>query len=78
MIVSTANAYKFPCDVYKAIADEYVEDAKKATKKLFSFSGEEVPVPLADLDKKQIRFTKIINKANIADEVLNYTTLEKK
>lgn len=73
VIVSTANAYKFPCDVYQALSGEYVDDAKKATKKLFSFSGEEVPVPLAELDKKQVRFTKIIDKADIADEVLKYT-----
>ncbi len=73
VIVSTANAYKFPCDVYQALSGEYVDDAKKAAKKLFSFSGEEVPVPLAELDKKQVRFTKIIDKADIADEVLKYT-----
>ncbi|MDE6189843.1 MAG: threonine synthase, partial [Clostridia bacterium] len=78
VIVSTANAYKFPCDVYKAVSGDWVDDAKKATKKLFAFTGEEVPTPLADLDKKQVRFTKIIDKANIADEVLNYTGAEKK
>ncbi len=73
VVVSTANAYKFPCDVYDAVAGEYVEDAKKATKKLHSFTGEEVPEPLADLDKKEIRFTKIIDKNDIADEVIAYT-----
>ncbi len=77
VVVSTANAYKFPCDVYEAISGERVEDAKKATKKLYSFSGEEVPEPLADLDKKQIRFTKIIDREKIADEVLAYTASEK-
>lgn len=78
VIVSTANAYKFPCDVYKAVSGEYVGDAKKAAKKLFAFTGEEAPEPLADLDKKKIRFTKIIDKSDIADEVLQYTAVNKR
>ncbi|MDE6474655.1 MAG: threonine synthase [Clostridia bacterium] len=72
VIVSTANAYKFPCDVYDALAEEYIDDAQKATKKLHSYTGEEVPEPLADLDKKQVRFTKVIAKQNIEDEILEY------
>ncbi len=73
VVVSTANAYKFPCDVYEAIAGERVEDAKKATKKLHAFTGEDVPEPLADLDKREVRFTNVIDKSQIAEEVLKYT-----
>lgn len=73
VIVSTANAYKFPCDVYEAVSGERVDDAQKATKKLESFTGEEVPEPLADLDKREIRFTNVIDKKDIAEEVLKYT-----
>ncbi len=73
VVVSTANAYKFPCDVYDALAQDYIEDAQKATKKLYSYTGEEVPEPLSDLDKKQVRFTKVIAKEDIEKQVLEYT-----
>ncbi|MDE6372713.1 MAG: threonine synthase, partial [Clostridia bacterium] len=72
VIVSTANAYKFPCDVYDALAEDYIEDAQKATKKLHSYTGEEVPEPLAELDKKPVRFTKVIAKQDIEKEILEY------
>ncbi len=72
VVVSTANAYKFPCDVYSSLTGSYVEDAFKAAKKLESYSGEEVPVPLRDLDKKQVRFDKVIDKSQIENEVLEY------
>ena len=73
VIVSTANAYKFPCDVYGALTEENISDAQKATKKLNAYTGEDVPEPLSDLDSREIRFTKVIAKENIKDEVLEYT-----
>ncbi len=73
VVVSTANAYKFPCDVYEAVAGERIEDAQKAIKKLASFTGEDVPEPLKDLDKREVRFTNVIDKSEIAEEVLKYT-----
>lgn len=73
VVVSTANAYKFPCDVYEAVSGERIDDAQKATKKLSSFTGEEVPEPLRDLDKREVRFKNVIDKSKIADEVLKYT-----
>lgn len=73
VVVSTANAYKFPCDVYEAVAGERIEDAQKATRKLASFTGEDVPEPLKDLDKREVRFTNVIDKSKIAEEVLKYT-----
>ena len=72
VIVSTANAYKFPCDVYDALMGEYIDDAQKATKKLRAYTGEDTPIPLTDLDKKQVRFTKVIAKEDIENEVLSY------
>lgn len=73
VIVSTANAYKFPCDVYQAVSKIKENDAFVATKKLVSFSGVDTPEPLKDLDKKAVRFKGIIDKENIAQAVLDYT-----
>lgn len=72
IIVSTANAFKFPCDVYEAINEEKIVDALKATKKLASFSGMDVPEPLVNLDKKTVRFSEVIEKNEIANKVLEY------
>ena len=46
VIVSTANAYKFPCDVYQALSGEYVDDAKKATKNSFPSRARKFPFRL--------------------------------
>ena len=72
VVVSTANAYKFPCDVYRSLTGDEIEDAFKASKKLHGFTGEEIPEPLSNLDKKQVRFTKIVDKADIESVVLEY------
>ena len=55
------------------MTEENISDAQKATKKLNAYTGEDVPEPLSDLDSREIRFTKVIAKENIEDEVLEYT-----
>lgn len=72
VVVSTANAYKFPCDVYRCLTGDEIDDAFKASKKLHGFTGEEIPEPLGNLDKKQVRFTEIVDKADIEKVVLEY------
>ncbi|MGN0771308.1 MAG: threonine synthase, partial [Christensenellales bacterium] len=72
VVVSTANAYKFPCDVYRSLTGDEVEDAFKASRKLHGFTGEDVPEPLSNLDKKQVRFTEKVDKADIENVVLEY------
>lgn len=72
VVVSTASAFKFPCDVYEAVNSTKMNDAFKATKKLASFSGMDIPEPLIDLDRRPIRFDDVIEKDQIAEKVLNY------
>lgn len=72
VIVSTANPFKFPCDVYNALSHSNIDDAFKAGKKLEAYSGEEIPEPLSDLDKKTVRFSKVIAKEDIQKEVLDH------
>lgn len=74
IIVSTASAFKFPCDVYAAINEEMIEDALKATKKLASFAGADVPEPLVDIEKRKVIFKDVIDKTDIAAKVLEYAT----
>lgn len=72
VIVSTASAYKFPCDVYQALTATRIDDALKASQKLESFTGTEVPQPLEGLESKPVRFTQVIEKEQIDEVVLRY------
>lgn len=70
VIVSTANPYKFPQSVYKAVSQNEESDADKAVKKLAGFSGMEVPSAIENLSEKPILHHKIIAKDKIVDTVL--------
>lgn len=72
VVVSTANAYKFPADVYEAVGGEKIEDAFTATEKLHEVTGEEVPEPLNGLKDRPVRFEEVIDRSKIADKVVEY------
>lgn len=70
VIVSTANPYKFPQDVHKAVAKQYEEKADKAVKRLESFSGMDAPEQILDLKGKAILHDLVIDKDEIKDSLL--------
>jgi threonine synthase len=72
VVVSTASPYKFAADVYFALTNEKINDPFDAIKKLESYTGLEIPDGLKDLDKKEERFKKVIQKDGLKDEVLSY------
>lgn len=72
VVVSTANAYKFPADVYEAVSGNRVDDAFEATEKLCEETGEEVPEPLKGLKERPVRFEEVIDRSRIADKVVEY------
>ena len=72
VIVSTASAYKFPSDVLEAITGERENDAFKATEKLNEETALEIPEPLKGLKDREVRFSDVINKADVAKAVLDY------
>lgn len=72
VIASTASAYKFPCDVYRALSGENISDAFAATRELETFTDTEAPAPLRDLDKRPVRFTDVIDREDIDKAVLSY------
>ena len=72
VIVSTASAYKFPSDVLEAITGEKEKDAFEATKKLNEETALEIPEPLKGLKDREIRFSDIIDKKDVAKAVLDY------
>ncbi|MFA6866216.1 MAG: threonine synthase [Clostridia bacterium] len=71
IIVSTANPYKFPQDVYKIIAHKEEENADKAVSKLHSLTAMEVPTQIKELKTKEILHTLVVPKEDIAKAVLD-------
>lgn len=72
LIASTANPYKFPVDVLEALTNQKEEDAQKAVNKIKEITNLNIPNTLRDLDKKEIRFNKVIEKQEIDNQVLNF------
>ncbi len=72
VVVSTASAYKFPSDVLEAITGDKVKDAFKATEMLNEETGLEIPEPLKGLKDREVRFSDIIDKNDVAKAVLDY------
>lgn len=71
VIVSTANAYKFPTDVYEAMTGKRVDDTETAIIKLEAFTGECPPLPLLEIRNKPIRFKDVIEKDKIKQTILD-------
>jgi threonine synthase len=71
VIVSTANPYKFPQDVYSAVSHNEEDDVNKAVKKLFNFTAMEIPTQIEELKTKEILHTDMVSKDNISDAVIN-------
>ena len=72
LVVSTASPYKFATSVLEAIGGERNVEGIEAPEKLLAFSGKEIPLPLVKLHEKRIRFSKSIEKTDMADEVLAF------
>lgn len=78
VIVSTANAYKFPQDVLRAVAKGAEEpDPFKAVKKLEFASGIEAPESIAALKNKPILHSMVIGKQEIKDRLLEILAEDK-
>ena len=72
IVASTASPYKFASDVYYSITDKKASDGTGALDDLSAASSSEITLPLRDLDKKQVRFTKVIDASEMLEEVYNF------
>ncbi len=69
LIASTASPYKFAADVFKSITGEKPADELSALEELSKLSGVAIPYPLADIDKREIRFREVISKEEMPSNV---------
>lgn len=65
VIASTANPYKFPASVLKALGGQVSENEWENLEALHRLTGAEVPAPLAGLYDKPIRFTRVCDVAEM-------------
>lgn len=70
IIASTANPYKFAPSVLSAVEAGAAGDEYEQVQRLFEISGMEVPVPLATLKDKPVRFEGSIPREGIRQEVV--------
>ena len=72
VVASTASPYKFAIDVYKSLCDSFEGNDLEALDALSKHTGTEITYPLRDLDKKDVRFSRIIDHKDMLDEVYSY------
>ena len=72
IVASTASPYKFAADVYKSIADKPASEGTGALNDLSKLTDTEITLPLRNLDKKEVRFTKVIDPSDMLDEVYQF------
>ena len=72
IVASTASPYKFAADVYRAICEKEAAEATGALDDLSKLTNTEITLPLRDLDKKEIRFNKVIESADMLEEVYKF------
>ena len=70
VVVSTASAFKFCASVLTALGVEKQAEGTQILRQLSETAGCPVPKPLALLDGKKIRFTKAVQKTEMADAVM--------
>ena len=70
VVVSTANPYKFPQDVYYALTKVQEDDPIKSLKKLQSYTGIKAPQAIAGLDDKPLNHDLVVPKSKIKDTIL--------
>ncbi len=70
VVASTASPYKFAADVYESIAGKAPTDELSALGELKALTDTEIPYPLRDIDKREIRFKTVIEKQDMPSEVL--------
>ena len=73
IIASTASPYKFASSVYEALTDKTAPEGPAALDALCELTGVEITAPLAGLDKKTVRFTRVIESADMPAVTLENT-----
>ncbi len=72
VVDSTASPYKFAADVYASLGKEQPADPLAALDALSADTGTVIPYPLRGLGEREVRFTQVIDAADMPVAVLEY------
>ncbi len=72
LVVSTASPYKFAPAVLKALTGKVEKEEFDSISTLSAITKTQVPLPLASLKEKKIRFNKTVEVSAMPDEVLSF------
>ncbi len=72
VIDSTASPYKFANDVFLAVTGQSAKSELSALDELAAATNTQIPYPLAGLDQREVRFTKVIDREDMTKAVLDY------
>ncbi len=71
LVASTASPYKFASSVCRAIGGTADPDEFKCLTDLSKMTGTPIPLPLAQLKEKEVRFTRAVDPADMRQYVLD-------
>ena len=72
LLASTASPYKFAYDVYEALFDKKAADDLSALDELARETSSEIPAPLFGIGKRELRFSDVIDPAEMTDVTLSF------
>ena len=72
VVLSTASPYKFAHDVLRAINGKVPEDAFKCANMLYEQTATPIPNQILELKTKERRFTKVIDKNDTVNAVMEF------
>ena len=72
VVDSTASPYKFAADVYESLGKTQPADPLAALDELAAATATEIPYPLRGLGQREVRFTQVIDAADMPAAVLDW------
>ena len=72
VVDSTASPYKFAADVYESLGKTQPADPLAALDELAAATDTEIPYPLRGLGQREVRFTQVIDAADMPAAVLDW------
>ena len=72
VVDSTASPYKFAADVYESLGKTQPADPLAALDELAAATSTEIPYPLRGLGQREVRFTQVIDAADMPAAVLDW------
>ena len=72
IVASTASPYKFAADVYKSITTNDASSDTEALDQLSALTNTEITYPLRNLTERKINFDKVIDPADMLEEVYKF------